>query len=162
MTGRISLGVLALTAGGLAAIAAWEGYRSHAYHDSAGVATIGYGSTRHADGTPVRTGDRITPDRALVRLAADAGHIERQIKACLPASLMLYAHEWDAFVSLAYNIGPGAFCGSTLARLLRKDPPDYAGACEQIKRWTRAGGRELPGLVKRRQAEYRMCLTGER
>ena len=82
------------------------------------------------------------------------------MKACLPSDLALYPHEWDAFVSLAYNIGPAAFCGSTLAKKLRQTPPDYGGACDEILRWNRAGGQIMPGLVKRRQAEHRLCREG--
>ncbi|MCX8016639.1 MAG: lysozyme [Rhodocyclaceae bacterium] len=157
---RMLLAALALTGAGLAGVGVYEGYRGRAYDDGVGVQTIGFGSTTHADGRPVRQGETTTPERALLRLAEDAGRIERQMKACLPDGLALYPHEWDAFVSLAYNIGPGAFCGSTLARKLRQSPPDYAGACDQILRWTRAGGQELPGLVKRRQAEHRLCREG--
>ena len=47
---------------------------------------------------------------------------------------------------------------STLVRLLKQAPHDYLGACKQILRWNMAGGRVLPGLVKRREAEYRMCM----
>ncbi|MCX8018786.1 MAG: glycoside hydrolase family protein, partial [Rhodocyclaceae bacterium] len=115
--------------------------------------------TRQGDGRPVRPGDSITPERAVRQLAADADRMARQIAACI-GPVPLAQHEFDAFVSLAYNIGPAAFCGSTLVRLLRQQPPDYTGACDQVLRWTRAGGRELPGLVRRRQAEHRLCREG--
>jgi lysozyme len=157
---RLWIAALALSGAGLAGFGVYEGYRGRAYDDGVGVQTVGFGSTTRADGSPVQRGDVTTPERALVRLAEDAGRIERQMKACLPADLTLYPHEWDAFVSLAYNIGPGAFCGSTLARRLRQSPPDYAGACDEILRWTRAGGQVLTGLVKRRQAEHRLCREG--
>jgi lysozyme len=157
---RLWIAALALSGAGLAGVGVYEGYRGRAYDDGVGVQTIGFGSTTRPDGSPVRPSDTITPERALVRLAEDAGRIERQMKACLPADLTLYPHEWDAFVSLAYNIGPGAFCRSTLAKKLRQSPPDYAGACDEILRWRFAGGRELPGLVKRRAAEHRLCREG--
>lgn len=118
---------------------------------------MGFGSTRHPDGTPVRRGDTVTPERAVVMLANDADRIWREAAACI-GDVPLAQHEADAFASLAYNIGSAAFCRSTLVKKLRQTPPDYAGACEEILRWTRAGGRELPGLVKRRQEEYRMCM----
>ena len=157
---RLWIAALALSGAGLAGFGLYEGYRARAYDDGVGVQTIGFGSTTRADGSPVRPGDTTSPERALVRLAEDAGRIERSMKACLPSDLRLHPWEWDAFVSLAYNIGPGAFCGSTLAKKLRQTPPDYAGACDEILRWTRAGGRELPGLIKRRQAEHRLCREG--
>ena len=46
-------------------------------------------------------------------------------------------------------------------RKLRQAPPDYPGACAELLKWTKAGGRELPGLVKRREAEYRMCMGAQ-
>lgn len=141
----------------VAALVGWEGYRDRAYDDGVGVQTIGFGTTTRADGTPVRRGDATDPVRAVQRLAADADAIAKRIAACI-GPVPLYQHEWDAYVSLAYNIGADAFCGSTLVRLLKQAPPDYLGACKQILRWNMAGGRGLPGLVKRREAEYRMCM----
>jgi len=61
-------------------------------------------------------------------------------------------------VSWAYNVGAGAACRSTLVKKLKQTPPDYEGACRELLRWTYAGGRVLPGLVKRREKEYRMCM----
>ena len=63
-----------------------------------------------------------------------------------------------AFVSFAFNVGNKAFCDSTLAR--KANAGDMAGACAELSRWTRAGGRELPGLVKRRAAERELCERG--
>jgi lysozyme len=154
---RLAPAVLTVSALSLAAIAIHEGYRSRAYDDGVGVHTIGYGITRREDGSPVRPGDTITPERALVRLAQEVDRTQREIRDCI-GDVPLHQHEWDAYVSLAYNIGSGAFCRSTLVRRLKQTPPDYAGACREILRWTRAGGRELPGLIKRRQAEYRQCM----
>lgn len=157
---RLWIAALALSGAGLAGVGVYEGYRARAYDDGVGVQTVGFGSTTRADGSPVQRGDVTTPERALVRIADDAGRIERAMKACLPPTLLLHPHEWDAFVSLAYNVGPGAFCGSTLVKKLKQTPPDYAGACDEILRWTRAGGQVLTGLVKRRQAEHRLCREG--
>ncbi|WP_017936981.1 lysozyme [Zestomonas thermotolerans] len=153
-TPAIFITVSAIT---LAGIAGWEGYRRTAYDDGAGVQTVGFGSTTHEDGRPVRPGDTITPERAVLRLAQDANRLWREAAACI-GEVPLAAHEAAAFQSLVYNIGPGAFCRSTLVKKLKQTPPDYAGACAEIRRWTRAGGRELTGLVKRREAEYRLCL----
>ena len=61
--------------------------------------------------------------------------------------------------ALAYNIGPGAFCGSTLVKRLNAE--DYPGACREILRWNRAGGRVVQGLVNRREAEYRQCIGAQ-
>lgn len=144
----------------IAGIAVHEGFRSRAYDDGAGTHTVGFGSTAREDGSPVRPGDTITPDRAVVRLAQDVDRTQRALRACI-GDVPLYQHEWDAYVSWAYNVGSGAACRSTLVKKLRQTPPDYAGACAELLRWTKAGGRELPGLVKRRQAEYELCVKGD-
>lgn len=146
--------VAALT---LASIAGWEGYRRTAYDDGAGVQTVGFGSTRHPDGAPVKPGDTASPERAVLMLAKDADRLWREAAACIE-DVPLAPHEAAAYQSLVYNIGAGAFCRSTLVKKLKANPPDYAGACREILRWHRAGGRVMPGLVKRREAEYRQCL----
>ncbi|MFZ5513894.1 MAG: lysozyme [Pseudomonadota bacterium] len=151
--------MLALSAGGLVGIGLHEGYRGQAYDDGHGVQTVGFGSTEREDGTPVRPGDKTTPERALVRLADHVEKTEAAMRACM-GPVPLFQHEWDAYVSLAYNIGPAAFCRSTLVRKLKQTPPDYAAACAEILRWNRAGGQVLAGLVKRREAEYRLCVGG--
>lgn len=156
---RLTPTMLTVSALAVAGIALHEGYRSRAYDDGVGVQTVGYGSTIRDDGSPVKAGDTVTPERAVVMLARDADRIGREIAACI-GPVPLAQHEFDAYVSLAYNIGSDAFCRSTLVKRLKANPPDYAAACAEIKRWTRAGGRELPGLVKRRQAEYRLCMEG--
>jgi lysozyme len=141
----------------VAIIVGFEGYSDKAYDDGIGVQTVGFGSTRHPDGRPVQRGDTVTPQRAVVMLAYDADQIARELSACI-GDVPLYLHEWDAYVSWAYNVGSSAACRSTLVRKLKQQPPDYEGACRELLRWTKAGGRELPGLVKRRQAEYRLCM----
>ncbi len=145
---RTPISALVLSATALVGIALHEGFKDRAYDDGVGVQTIGYGST-----VGVKPGDTITPERALVRLAKDADAYQVAMRKCV--AVPLYPHEWDAYVSLTYNIGTAAFCGSTLAGLLNAG--DYAGACAQISRWNRAGGRVLSGLTKRRAAERALC-----
>ena len=126
--------------------------RDSAYRDSVGVPTIGFGSTGG-----VRMGQRTDPVRAVQRLAAEADAFAREIATCI-GDVPLAQHEFDAFASLAYNIGAPAFCGSTLVKRLQATPPDYPGACAQILRWTYAGGKVEPGLLARRKTEYRQCM----
>lgn len=159
MSKRSIIAGFGATAVAVALIAGFEGYSGRAYDDGAGVQTIGFGSTRLEDGRPVKQGDTVTPQRAVVLLAQDADRIARELAACIGPT-PLYKHEWDAYVSWAYNVGAAAACRSTLVRKLRQNPPDYAGACRELLKWTKAGGRELPGLKKRREAEYRLC-TGQ-
>lgn len=147
---RLKPALLALSASALVGIALHEGYRGEAYEPVKGdVPTIGFGTTEG-----VEMGDKITPERALVRLLQDANKFERAVKRCAPVPM--YQHEFDAYVSLTYNIGEGAFCKSTLVKLLNQQK--YDEACQQILRWDRFKGRPLPGLTKRRQEEYQKCL----
>lgn len=151
---RTAITALALSAAGLAGIMQYEGYRSAAYIPVPGdVPTIGHGTTRYENGAPVQMGDRVTPERAQVLLRNDASKFERAVKRCAPVPM--YPYEYDAFVSLAYNIGESAFCKSTLVRKLNAG--DYAGACREIEKWVYFKGKTLPGLVKRRADERARC-----
>jgi lysozyme len=147
---RVVIGALSLSASALVGIALHEGYRGEAYIPVKGdVPTIGFGTT-----AGVKPGDRIKPVQALVRKLADVQRFEGALKECV--RVPLHQYEYDAFMSLAYNIGPGAFCGSTLVR--RLNAGDYTGACNEILRWDRFRGEPLRGLTLRRQAENRQCL----
>lgn len=149
---RLAIAVLSLSASTLVGIALHEGYRDAAYTPVKGdVPTIGFGTTQG-----VNPGDKITVERALIRLLADAGKFEQAVKRCAPVPM--HPHEFSAFVSLTYNIGEGAFCRSTLARKLNAG--DYTGACAEILRWDKFKGQALPGLTKRRQQEYAQCIGG--
>lgn len=148
---RIHVAALSLSAAALVGIAVHEGYRDTAYLPTPNdVHTIGFGTTGG-----VKPGDKITPEGALIRLLSDADRHERDLKACI-GNVALHQYEWDAYVSWAYNVGTGAACSSTLVRKLKAG--DYAGACRELLRWTKQKGRELPGLVKRRQQEYTQCV----
>ena len=150
MKARIVIGALTLSASALVGIAVHEGYRGEAYIPVKGDRpTLGYGTT---DG--VKLGDTIEPVQALVRKLQDVQRFEGALRQCV--RVPLHQHEYDAFLSLAYNIGPGAFCSSTLVR--RLNAGDYAGACAEILRWDRFRGEPLRGLTLRRQAENRQCL----
>lgn len=146
---RLAVGALAVSAAALVGIATHEGYRSEAYKDTVGVPTIGFGET-----AGVKMGDKTTPERALVQLLESTEKHADAIRQCI--HVPLYQHEFDAYISLAYNIGTGAFCKSTLVKKLNQG--DYTGSCNEIRRWNKAGGKVLPGLVKRREAEYEMCM----
>ena len=147
---RIKVAGLALSAAALVSIALHESYKESAYIPVKGdVPTIGFGTTEG-----VKMGDRTTPERALVRLLADASKYEQAVRECAPVPM--YQYEFDAYVSLTYNIGTSAFCKSTLARKLRAG--DYEGACKEILRWDKFQGKSLRGLTIRREAEYKQCI----
>ena len=99
-------------------------------------------------------GDVITVPQALDRLRRDVSVAESAIARCVRVPLT--QGELDAYTSLAFNIGTDAFCRSTL--VVKLNGGDYAGACEEIKRWVYAGGRRVPGLVARREKEYATCV----
>lgn len=149
MIPRRTVVALALSASALFGLVAHEGYRGEAYIPVPGdVPTIGFGTT---DG--VRLGDRTDPIAALGAALRDVRRFEGAIKQCV--KVPLHQREYDAYVSLSYNIGSGAFCGSTLVKKLNVQ--DYPGACNEILRWDKFKGRPLAGLTKRRQSEYALC-----
>lgn len=146
---RSLIAALAISVAGLAGIKGYEGYSERAYIPVPGdVPTIGYGTTEG-----VRLGDTITPPEAERRLRQDVSKFEGGIKRCVHVAL--YQQEYDAYTSLAYNIGVTAFCGSTLVRKLNAQ--DYAGACAEISKWNKFKGKPLAGLTKRRTQERTLC-----
>lgn len=150
MIERRTLAALSLSAIGFAGIVAHEGYSERAITPVPGdVPTIGFGTT-----AGVKPGDRITPPRAVARALTDVQQFEGALKRCV--TVPLAQHEYDAYLSLAYNIGPRAFCGSTLVKKLNTQ--DYAAACNEILKWDKFNGQPLRGLTARRQAENRQCL----
>lgn len=147
---RVNILALVLSAASLTGIAVHEGYRDRAYVPVAGDRpTLGFG-----DAQGVKLGDKTDPIRALIRLNQQAETFQQEMRQCI-GDVPLYQYEWDAYVSLTFNIGSGAFCKSTLVKLLQQQ--DYVGACTQILRWDKFQGRPLAGLTKRRQDEYVKC-----
>ena len=125
----------------------FEGLQLKAYRDAAGVLTIGYGHT----GKDVREGDRISPYWAKEMLEKDVAEVERAVSELGVARTL---GQFDALVSLAFNIGIGRLKGSTLLRVIRN-----GGTKQQIKkefkRWVYADGKRLRGLELRREWEAR-------
>lgn len=147
---RIAVAALSLSAAGLVGIANFEGFSEKAYIPVAGdVPTIGFGSTEG-----VKMGDTITVPKAIERLHRDTEKAESAIGRCVKVPLS--QGEFDAFTSFAFNVGAEAFCSSTLVKKLNSG--DYAGACQELKRWGYVDGRRVQGLVNRREAEYRLCM----
>lgn len=148
---RQELAALTLSATALIAIVYHEGYRENAYIPIAGdVPTIGYGTTKG-----VKLGDKTDPLSALSTAHRDIKTFEGAIKSCV--KVPLYQWEYDAYTSLAYNIGGSAFCNSTLVRMLNAGR--YEDACKQILRWDKFQGKPLVGLTKRRNEEYKRCMN---
>lgn len=147
---RIKISLLSASATALVGLLIHEGYKEEAYIPVKGdVPTIGYGTTKG-----VKMGDKTDPIKALKRAYEDMKHFEGAIKRCV--TVPLYQHEYDAYLSLSYNIGENAFCRSTLVRLLNQG--EYDQACKQILRWDKFQGKPLRGLTIRREQEYKKCL----
>jgi len=140
------------TATGRALIEAREGVRLKAYRDAVGIWTIGVGHTSAAGPPSVVAGLSITPAQASDILAQDLAQFEHAVEAAV--NMPLADHEFDALVSLAFNIGAQAFSRSTLVR--RLNAGDRAGAAEAFLMWANAGGKPL--LLARRKAERKQFL----
>lgn len=135
---------------GLAVIKEFEGLQLQAYQCSAHVWTIGYGHT-----AGVQPGDVITRREADGLLSQDVSESERTIERYVTVSLTQC--QFDALVSLTFNVGSGNFRSSTLLKKLNAG--DYTGAAGEFLRWVNAGGQRLPGLVRRRAAEKALFET---
>ena len=122
----------------------------HAYVCPAGVWTVGWGSTRLFDGTPVSKETTVTPEEAEALLIVELGEC---VRAALRMSPVLQGHpaRLSAIASFIYNLGSGRYKASTLRRRINQE--NWEEARREIKRWVWGGGRKLPGLVIRREAE---------
>jgi GH24 family phage-related lysozyme (muramidase) len=149
-----------LTERGAAFIGHFEGFSAKLYNDPAGHCTIGFGHLVHhgaINGSePAAFKRGITRARALELLRADAkaaadavnGNVKRPLKP----------HQRDALIDFTFNVGAGAFASSTLLKRLNQG--EYAAVPAELNRWTLAGGKRLPGLVRRRQAEGELFSAG--
>lgn len=104
-------------------------------------------------------GQTCTQEQADVWLAGDLLTAETAVQHELPPDLELTQNQFDALISLVYNIGQGNFYISTVRRKLSQVPPDYPGAAEAFLMWSKTGGQTNPGLLRRRQAEMALFLT---
>lgn len=161
---RMGIGALVLSAAAVVSIAQYEGYKDRAYVPVPGdKVTIGHGTTQYPDGSQVKMGDTVTKERAMVLLKHDAGDYAREILKCAPVPM--HQHELDAFVSLAFNVGPGAVCRSSIRTKLIAG--DYDAACKTILQFKRVQKRDCSapenrrfcgGVWTRRQSEYQTCI----
>ena len=136
-------------------IKAFEGMRLTTYRDAAGILTIGFGHTAAAGPPKPRPGLRITAAEAQALLVRDLDRYETAVAAALrrpPAQ-----HQFDAMVSLCFNIGPGNFARSRVVRAFNQG--DDVKAAQAFLGWTQAGGGSLAGLRRRRLAERRLFLS---
>ena len=131
----------------------FEGFRSKPYLCPAGVPTIGFGSTAYADGTRVTLRDApITREAAAELLEHELRHT--YFPGVLKSSPELSGGALAAMADFAYNLGVGRYRASTLRK--RVNAGDWDRAKIELRKWTRGGGRVLPGLVIRREAEVNL------
>ena len=140
---------------GIALIIKFEGFRNKAYRDSVGIWTIGVGHTSMAGPPKVTAGMVITDDQAREILAADLAIFEASVMKVL--NLSPSQNQFDAMVSLCYNIGGGNFAKSSVVRLFNLG--DFEGAAKAFAMWNKAGGRVLAGLTTRRAKEAALFRT---
>lgn len=148
--GRVAA-VLAAAALVAPSVALHEGWLKVGYADPVGIPTACAG---HTGG--VQIGRRYSDDECMALLGQDLVSHGLDISRCLPDTLP--AETRGAFISFAFNVGAAKFCASTLARKAKAG--DLPGACAELSKWVNAGGRPLPGLVKRRAAERAFCEKG--
>lgn len=129
----------------------YEGVVLRTYADPINKITACTGHT----GPELRMGQRYTKEQCETMLYGD---LLKHADALNCIKTPLADNQKAAFLSFAFNVGNGAFCKSTLVR--KANTGDLIGACAELSRWVMAGGRELPGLVKRRAAERQLCEKG--
>ena len=129
----------------------YEGTVLRSYHDPVGIVTACTGHT----GPELKMGQAYTRQQCEEMIYKD---LAKHADALACVSQPLTDGQRAAFVSFAFNVGEGAFCGSTLVR--KANAGDIDGACAELSRWTYAGGKQLPGLIKRRAAERQLCEAG--
>ena len=136
---------------GLDLIERFEGFRPMAYQCPAGLWTIGYGHT-----AGVKCGMTCTADVAATYLAGDVAGAEAVVNRLVLPRIDLTQGQFDALVSLVYNIGGGNFASSTLLDLLNNGR--YDDAARQFLVWDHIKGVVSPGLLRRRLAEHDMFI----
>lgn len=143
---------------GLALIKESEGFFSKPYNDPVGYATVGYGHLigyRGVTEADKKKWGTLTEKEATELLKKDLVSYENIVKKNITAHLN--QNEFDALVSFVYNVGESGVNGSTLQKELNKN--HRVNAANQLLRWNKAGGRELPGLTHRREAEKALFLS---
>jgi lysozyme len=127
----------------------FEGERTKAYRDVVGIPTVCVGETKN-----VHMGDVHTHAECQAMLAGRLQEFAEGVYSCV--TVPMSGNRAAASISLAYNIGVGAFCHSSYVKALNAGEPD---ACDRMLAWDRAGGREIDGLKRRREAERKLCKS---
>ncbi|MIW69860.1 lysozyme [Salmonella enterica subsp. enterica] len=164
MNSTLRKSVLAAVGGGAIAIASalitgptgndgLEGVRYKPYRDVVGIWTVCYGHT----GNDIMIGKTYTESQCKALLNKDLNTVARQINPYIKVPIPETTR--GALYSFVYNVGTGNFITSTLLRKINQG--DIKGACDQLRRWTYAGGKQWKGLMTRREIEREVCLWGQ-
>ena len=148
--GKAAIGAALMIAIATPFVATWEGKSNDPYKDIVGVVTVCYGETR---GVQYR---RYSDAECQAMLAEGLGDFGEAVARRNP-ELRDHPNQWAAATSLAYNIGKSAYSRSTVAR--RFSAGQWRAACDGFLAWKYAGGRVVRGLLNRRKAERKICLT---
>ncbi|HAU3215949.1 TPA: lysozyme [Salmonella enterica subsp. enterica] len=165
MNSTLRKSVLAAVGGGAIAIASalitgqtgndgLEGVRYKPYRDVVGIWTVCYGHT----GNDIMIGKTYTESQCKALLNKDLNTVARQINPYIKVPIPETTR--GALYSFVYNVGAGNFKTSTLLHKINQG--DIKGACEQLRRWTYAGGKQWKGLITRREIEREVCLWGQK
>lgn len=143
-------------------LAQWEGTILRVYKDAVGLPTIGVGHLLtpeeltsekvYIQGQLVRYANGLTQQQALDLLGQDLDKFEKVVNESVTVDLN--QTQFDALVSFAFNVGAGAFKGSSLLKVLNKG--QYDEVPDQLRRWAHAGGRVVEGLASRRENEIKL------
>lgn len=134
----------------------FEGLRLQAYLCPARIPTIGWGNTKYENGQAVKMGDAITKERADELFKNIANDFSKGVRRMVTAQLT--ENQYSALVCFAYNLGLGNLQRSTLLKKVNANPADPTIRDEFMK-WTKAGGKVLQGLVRRREAEANLYFS---
>jgi len=146
-----------LSQNGLTLIKKFEGFRSHPYLCSAGIPTIGYGSTYYENGVRVKLSDSpISEEWAEELLKKNVVHYDVAVNSLTRDDIT--QNQYDALVSFAYNVGVTNFKNSTLLKRVNANPKD-PNITNQFMKWIRAGGRVIKGLILRRKEEAQLYFS---
>jgi lysozyme len=142
---------------GLNLIKKYEGFKSAPYKCPAGIPTIGYGATYYPNGAKVKLTDKpVTQKEADTMLLNMLKHYEQGVDSFTTDKVN--QNQFDALVSIGYNIGLQALKGSTLIRKVNLDPNDKT-IKNEFMRWTKANGKVMDGLLNRRKEEAELYGT---
>lgn len=148
-----------LSDAGLRLLTQFEGFRADAYPDPGSAnglpVTIGFGSTRWEDGSPIQLGQTVERERAEAMLRLEVAEVEAAVgdAVTVPITQAIF----DALCVFTFNVGIGAFRRSTLLRKLNAG--DYRSAADELLRWDKNDGRVMAGLARRRRAERELFLS---